>query len=50
MILGLLTPIKEYVHTITYDNGKEFSYHAEISNKLEAMAFLPTRIIPGSVG
>lgn len=39
VILGLLTPIKEYVHTITYDNGKEFSYHAEISNKLEANGF-----------
>ena len=39
VILGLLTPIKDYVHTITYDNGKEFSYHTEISNKLEANGF-----------
>ena len=39
VILDLLTPIKEYVHTITYDNGKEFSHHAEISKKLEAKSF-----------
>ena len=39
VILGLLSPIKEYVHTITYDNGKEFSYHAEISSKLEANGY-----------
>ena len=39
VILGLLTPIKDYVHTITYDNGKEFSYHAALSDKLEAQGF-----------
>lgn len=39
VILGLLTPIKDYVHTITYDNGKEFSYHAELSDKLDAQGF-----------
>jgi transposase, IS30 family len=39
VILELLTPIKDYVHTITYDNGKEFSYHAAVSDKLEAQGF-----------
>ena len=39
VILSLLAPIKDCVHTITYDNGKEFSYHAEISKKLEASGY-----------
>ena len=33
-IIELLYPIKKLVHTITSDNGKEFSYHEEIANKL----------------
>ena len=33
-IIKLLAPEKEYVHTITFDNGKEFAYHAEIKEKL----------------
>ena len=33
-IVELLYPIKKLVHTITSDNGKEFSYHEEIANKL----------------
>lgn len=36
VIERLLTPIKDFVHTVTYDNGKEFSYHAEISDTLNA--------------
>ncbi len=35
-ILNLLTPIKDYVHTITFDNGKEFAQHIEIAKQLEA--------------
>jgi IS30 family transposase len=33
-ILDLLKPIKEHTLTITSDNGKEFSYHQEISRVL----------------
>ena len=33
--LELMKPIKEYTLTITSDNGKEFSYHQEISKELE---------------
>lgn len=32
----LLEPIKDYVHTITSDNGKEFAYHKEVANRLDA--------------
>ena len=39
VIEGLLTPIKDFVQTITYDNGKEFSYHADVSATLEAQGF-----------
>ncbi|SFW71185.1 hypothetical protein SAMN02910291_02660, partial [Desulfovibrio desulfuricans] len=28
-----------FVQTITYDNGKEFSYHADVSATLEAQGF-----------
>ena len=34
--IALLKPLKEVVHTITADNGKEFAYHEEISDALGA--------------
>lgn len=34
--INILAPYKEMVHTITNDNGKEFSLHKEISEKLQA--------------
>ncbi len=33
-IINLLLPYKDYVHTITFDNGKEFSEHQKISKEL----------------
>jgi len=33
-IIELLYPIRTLVHTITSDNGKEFSYHEEVADKL----------------
>ena len=33
-IIELLYPIRRLVHTITSDNGKEFSYHKQIADKL----------------
>lgn len=33
---GLLKPLKDLVHTLTIDNGKEFAYHQEIAKALEA--------------
>lgn len=36
---GLLGPIKELVHTITLDNGKEFAFHEEIAKHLEAYVY-----------
>lgn len=33
-IIDLLYPIKAITHTLTSDNGKEFSYHENISNSL----------------
>lgn len=35
-LLDRLNPIKEFVHTMTADNGKEFANHQRISSKLEA--------------
>ena len=34
--IALLRPFKDVVHTITADNGKEFSYHEKISEELDA--------------
>ena len=31
----LLEPIKDYVHTFTFDNGKEFTTHEQIAKSLE---------------
>lgn len=38
-IISLLTPIKEQVHTLTFDNGKEFAKHESISAKLECKSY-----------
>jgi len=35
-IISLLAPIKEWVKTLTADNGKEFAGHLELAEKLEA--------------
>jgi len=35
-ISHLLLPIKQYVHTVTSDNGKEFAGHHVIANNLDA--------------
>ena len=34
--VDLLDPLKDLVHTITLDNGKEFAFHDEIARRLEA--------------
>ena len=34
-IIDLLHPIKHLLHTITADNGKEFSYHEEVAKALD---------------
>lgn len=33
-IIAMLTPYKEELHTITFDNGKEFAYHEKIAEAL----------------
>jgi len=33
-IIEMLRPIKSLVHTITSDNGKEFSFHEEVAKEL----------------
>jgi transposase, IS30 family len=35
-IVNLLLPEKKQLHTITFDNGKEFAYHAKIKEELGA--------------
>lgn len=35
-IISLLAPIKDWVRTLTADNGKEFAGHLELAEKLEA--------------
>jgi IS30 family transposase len=34
-IVKLLLPGKAHLHTMPFDNGKEFSYHAQIKDALE---------------
>lgn len=38
-ILRLLVPLAEHVHTLTYDNGKEFAHHLDVAEKLGAKGF-----------
>ena len=39
VMLNRLEPIKEYVHSVTSDNGKEFSQHEAVAAKLNMMFF-----------
>ena len=41
-ILQALKPIKEHVHTITFDNGSEFAKHQKISRNLHCQAYFAT--------
>jgi IS30 family transposase len=34
-MLSLFSPIKRFVNTITFDNGKEFAYHEEVANTIQ---------------
>ncbi|MDQ7004862.1 MAG: IS30 family transposase [Ghiorsea sp.] len=38
-IIKLLEPIKDWVHTITFDNGKEFAFHKTIAKTLDCNAY-----------
>jgi len=38
-ILSLLDPVKEVVHTMTFDNGKEFAYHEEVSETIQCKTY-----------
>ncbi|MDD4149127.1 MAG: IS30 family transposase [Bacteroidales bacterium] len=39
MVIDMMLPYKEHVHSITSDNGKEFAEHQKISKKLLAEFF-----------
>ncbi len=39
MMSVLLAPIKEFVHTITFDNGKEFTLHEAIAETLDCQTY-----------
>jgi len=34
-MISLFDPIKEFVKTITFDNGKEFAFHEEVAKRLQ---------------
>jgi IS30 family transposase len=38
-IIKMLKPYREHLHTITYDNGKEFAYHEKISKELDIKGY-----------
>lgn len=41
-LIERLTPIKDFVHTLTSDNGKEFSKHCEVSDFLKSDFYFAT--------
>ena len=47
-ITDLLSDFKAVVHTITYDNGREFNGHQAINQALAVTAISPNRITAGS--
>ncbi len=38
-MIANLKPLKDHVHTITSDNGKEFAKHVKVARKLEAAMY-----------
>ena len=38
-IIDLLKPRKDKVHTITFDNGKEFAGHKKVASRLKASCY-----------
>ncbi len=38
-IIELLSPLKDHVHSITYDNGLEFAGHTEVMKELECQSY-----------
>ena len=38
-IIRLLKPFSHLVHTITYDNGREFSGHSEVNKALDSQSY-----------
>lgn len=38
-IVELFEPIQAFVKTLTFDNGKEFAYHEEVSKKIDCDAY-----------
>jgi len=34
-LIDLMHPIKDHIHTVTSDNGKEFSFHKDVSDALD---------------
>ena len=44
--IDALEPFRDQIHTITADNGKEFSFHEEIARKLNTFVGLLCKTIP----
>lgn len=38
-IIALFSPVKQFVKTITFDNGKEFTLHEEIAEEIECKTY-----------
>ncbi len=47
--IEVLQPVKDLIHTITADNGKEFAKHQEIAEKLKFLSIFVNRTILGNV-
>jgi len=42
-MIGLFSPLKHFVKTITFDNGKEFAFHEEVAKKLNCATYFATK-------
>jgi len=38
-IIEMLTPYQDDLHTITFDNGKEFAFHEKIAQALDVKTY-----------
>ena len=41
-VIQLMSPLKSHIHTLTFDNGKEFAQHEEIASQLDCKTYFAT--------
>jgi IS30 family transposase len=47
-MIHLFTPVKRFVTSITFDNGKEFAFHEEVARTIRCKTYSPSLSLMGA--